>query len=738
MSGMKQEDGALAESLRWTPSPDQDPENEISLTDIHRALFKHKWLILITTLLVFAASVLYTALTPKVYESRVTLQIDPGRSSSPGLEDLINEKLGSDEGGGRLLTEVRIIESATVASRVIDTLNLAQNPAFLDRNQLIPADKQPTNRQRQMMVSIFLQSLKVRAIPSTQVVEVYFRSRDAALSAQVANTLVEKYMERNLETRYQGTVQVSNWLSRQMQDLQTKADDSQRKLADFQKEHNVIGADENDNIIVDRLKLLNQQLTEAEADRIVKEARYRLAATGNPEFIATVVPTLQTLRTQEADLRAQIAQLSAKYGSGYPRLRESQAQLKELQATIQKEVANVGTRLQDEYQSSAKAEQGLRNEFEQQKNEAYKLNQHAIEYAVLKHDVESGRDLHDNLQLKLRLAGVTAGLNSTYISVIDRAEVPNGPVLPRRSLNLLVGLLGGLLLGVLLAYIVESMDDTLSSSEELEAVANLPVLCNIPDSGKLQRSHKRNDELRDELPKIPVMLEHPNSQAAEAVRGLRTSLLLSSPDRQQKLIAVVSLLAAEGKTTVSVNLGIAFAQRGESVLMIDADLRRSTMHNHFGLPQSPFGVSTVLTQGFDERALVTPVASLPQLKMMSAGPHPPNPSELLSSRRMQQMLQELSQRFDRIVIDTPPVISVADSLALTHIADGTILVVRSGVSRRKAVRRGRDLLRRAKTNLVGIVFNCVNLSLENYYYARGSYYGKKMNSYYNDDNKEQD
>ena len=739
MSALKQDDGAFPEPQRWAASPEHDSESndEISLTDIHRALAKHKWLILITTVLVFACAAVYTFMTPRVYESSVILQIDPGRSSSPGLEDLINEKLGSEDPGGRLMTEVRIIESATVASRVIDALNLPQNPAFVGRNQLVPAGTPLTDPQRQAMVGMFLGSLKVRSIPSTQIVEVHFRSRDPKLSALVANTLVEKYMERNLETRYQSTVQVSNWLSHQMADLQSRADDSQRKLADFQKEHNVLGVDENDNIIVDRLKMLNQQLTEAEADRIVKEARYRLAATGNPEFIATVVPTLQNLRNQEAELRAQVAQLSAKYGSGYPRLREEQAQLKELQAAIQKEVANVGTRLHDEYQSSANAEKGLRNEFERQKEEAYKLNQHAIEYAVLKHDVESGRDLHDNLQLKLRLAGVTAGLNSTYISVIDRAEVPIVPVLPRRSMNLLAGLLGGLLLGVVLAYAVESMDDTLSSSEELEAVAHLPVLCNIPESGKSQR-RQLSGEVRDHLPNIPIMLEHPNSQAAEAFRGLRTSLLLSSPDRPQKLIAVVSSLAAEGKTTVSVNLGIAFAQRGESVLLIDADLRRSTMHNHFSLPQAPFGVSTVLTQGFDERALLSPVPSLPLLKLMPAGPHPPNPSELLGSRRMQQMLQDLSQRFDRIVIDTPPVISVADSLALTHIADSTVLVVRSGVSRRKAVRRGRDLLNRAKSHLVGIVFNCVNLKLENYNYARGSYYSKKMNSYYGEDHKEQD
>jgi succinoglycan biosynthesis transport protein ExoP len=713
-------------------SGDSSPEQELSLTEIFRTIFKHNWIILFSAIICFAAVLVYTFWMSPVYESVVRLQIDPSRSSNLGLDDMISEKLGTSDGNSRIQTEVKVIQSDTVAMRVIDSLGLAKQPAFAGKSAsgmkvTDPLAMSASDRQR--LLSRFQGSLKVQVLPNTQLVEVRFRSTDPKLATDVANAVVDKYMRRNLQTHYEGTVQVSNWLSKQMEDLQTKAAESQQKLAEFQKENNILGSDENDNIVVDRLKLLNQQLTEAEADRIVKEARYRLAATSNPELIGALDPNMQILRTQEADLKAQLAQFNSKYGSGYPKLRELQVQLGRLDADIATEVTNVAKRMEEEYLSAAKTESALRGQFNDQKNQAYKLNEHAVEYAVLKHHVESGRELYDTLQLKLRMAGVTAGLNSSYISVVDRAEVPARPVEPRVGIYLLLGALAGLVAGLLLAFVIESLDDTLSSSEELETCLGIPVLCSVPIN-RPARLKTDPAEAENVLPSAPFMVDFPRSQAAEAFRGLRTSLLLSSPDRQPKVIAVVSSVPSEGKTTVSVNLGVAFAQRGESVLLIDADLRRSTMHTHFGLSYSRYGTSTILTQGMDPRAILTPMESMPNLKLLPAGPHPPNPAELLGSKRMIEVLTALSAEYDRIIIDTPPVLSVADSLALANIADAVVLVVRSGIARKKAVLRVRDLLRRANSNVVGMVFNCVNLQLEQYYYGKGSYYGKSINNYY--------
>lgn len=461
------------------------PEKELSFTEIGRTMFKHKLIILCSIVTVFCAAAAFTLFTAPVYESVVRLQIDPSRSWELGLDDMISAKLGTGDASSRLQTEVKVIQSDTVAMRVIDTLGMAKLPAFAGKKAMAATVTDPAAmnaHDRERLLVAFKHSLNVQVLPNTQLVEVRFRSTDPKLATDVSNSVVEKYMQRNLQTRYDGTVQVSNWLSKQMEDLQTKAAESQQKLAQFQKQNNILGTDENDNIVIDRLKLLNQQLTEAEADRIVKEARHRLAATGNPELITSVVPNsnLQILRTQEADLKAQSAQLNSKYGSGYPKLRELQAQSSRLDTAIASEVSNVGKRLDVEYQTAAKTESLLRNQFDEQKNKAYQLDEHAVQYAVLKHDVENSRELYDTLQMKLRMAGVTAGLSSGYINVVDRAEVPDKPMEPNVPLNLLLGLFVGLVAGLILAFGAESLDDTLSSSEELELCIELPVLCSIP------------------------------------------------------------------------------------------------------------------------------------------------------------------------------------------------------------------------------------------------------------------
>jgi succinoglycan biosynthesis transport protein ExoP len=345
---------------------------------------------------------------------------------------------------------------------------------------------------------------------------------------------------------------------------------------------------------------------------------------------------------------------------------------------------------------------------------------------VLRHDVETSRQLYDTLQVKLQVAGVTAGLNSSYVNIVDPAEVSSAPVAPRVRSNLALGLFGGLLSGLLLGFLVESFDETVSTSAELESVTALPVLCSIPTSALPGAAKGSSGAMEMARGALPSLLSQPRSQASEAYRGLRTSILLSTPQVQPKVIAVVSSIATEGKTTVTANLGISFAQRGEMVLLVDGDLRRSSLHAQFGMPAASQGLSTFLTQSARHAPVSKPLESLPKLHVLPAGP---NPAELLGSQRMAEALELLQADYDRIIIDTPPLLSVSDALPVAHFADAAVLVVRSGVARRKAVLRVRDLLQRSNANLVGVVFNCVNLHLENYYGLPGTKYGKAMNSY---------
>jgi succinoglycan biosynthesis transport protein ExoP len=705
---------------------------ETSFAGMLQTVVKRKWIILLTTALIFGMVAWTTLRTKPVYESMVRLQIDPSRASNLGLEDLVNEK-GADESDSRMSTEVKLIQSDSVAIRVINALGLAKRPDFSGASALTakvtdPREMSPVDRTR--ILGMFEGALSVRVVAGTQLVELRFRSTDPKLATEIVNAVADQYMQRNFQTHYEGAVQVSNWLAKQMEELQSKAVEAQQKLAEFQKQNNILGSDENDNIITDRLKYLNQQVTEAEADRIVKEARYRMLQTGDPELVGSTVnnPNLGTLRAQEAEMKASLAELNSKFGSGYPKVRETQAQLDRLNGAIKAEIKKTEERLETEYLASGKTESMLRAQLDEQKEAAYKLNEHAVQYSVLKHEVETSRELYDTLQVKLQVAGVTAGLNSSYITVVDPAEIPAAPIAPKVHSNLMMGLFGGLLTGLLLAFMTESMDDTVSTSAELEACSGLPVLCSVPTN---QPERRLMGVVADKASlTVPMLMNAPRSQAAEAFRGLRTSLLLSTPDLQPKVIAIVSSIATEGKTTVTANLGVSFAQRGESVLLIDADLRRSSLHSHFGLPHAKYGMSTLLTQRTAESGIVTPLEALPNLKLLPAGPHPPNPAELLGSKRMVELLEQFSTEYDRILIDTPPILSVADSLALAHLADAVVLVVRSGVARKRAVMRVRDLLQRANTNLVGVVFNCVNLQLENYYRSQGTGYGKAMGHYY--------
>ena len=299
----------------------------------------------------------------------------------------------------------------------------------------------------------FKKNLKVEIVPKTDILTVQFRAKDPKLAAEVVNATVSSYTERNFRSSYDSATQVSTWLSAQMDDLKLKANQAQEKLAALQKQRGLIGVDETDNIVTDKLKDLNEQLTAAESDRIVKEARYRIAGSGNPELIASTVPepTLQVLRSQQAQLRVEYAKLSTKFGEGYPKLAELGSQMSQVDSAINTELKNLAERYKNEYLAASNAEKMLQAKFEEQKQKAYDLNQGAAQYAILKHEVETTQDLYQTLQLKLKQAGIVAGLASANIGVVEPGQIPSEPVDPNPMLDLALGLGCGLGLGLLSA-----------------------------------------------------------------------------------------------------------------------------------------------------------------------------------------------------------------------------------------------------------------------------------------------
>jgi len=704
---------------------------QLSVVEVWSTLAKRKFSIITFALLIFAGAAAYTFLKTPQYEGVARLQIDPSRSSSLGLDE--SEKSALTDIDSRIKTEVAIIESDAVAMRVMNALQLYSKKAFAGKDATTADIKdfdKLTATQRRRLLDRFNSDLTVKVIPNTQVVEIRFRSPDPVLATDTANSIIDEYMQRNFHTRVDGTTQLSQWLSKQMEEIRASTTAAQQQFAEFQKEHNLLGSDENDNVVTNRLKQLNEELTTAEADRIVKEGRYKMAKTGNPVLVDSPVPntTLQVLRTQQAELQAQLAQLSAQFGSGYPKIKELQSQLTDVDAAINREGANIGTRLSNEYNAAATAESMIRKEFDSQKEAAFKLNENVAQYANLKHQIESGQQLYDALQLRVKEANVTSGLNSTYISVVDLAQLPDKPVEPKKALYLSLGLGGGLFCGVILGLVVDSFDDTLRTSDEVESVVVLPELGSIPFVPAL--ASKKHAALKKgapnllglpgfDLTSIPVL--KPNCPAAEAYRSLASVVLLSCVDHPPKVVVVTSAMAGEGKSTVSCNLAAALAQRGRRVLLVDADLRSAGIQEQLGMRP---GRNTVFATGAAQYSRYQPIQALPNLHVVPTGFRPTDPHEVLDTARVKQLMEAWAAEYDHVIIDTPPVLLFADVLVMAARADGVIFVTRSGKSRIKASARATEVLMRAGANMLGFVLN--STKRREYYYQYPAEYKRLM------------
>jgi capsular exopolysaccharide synthesis family protein len=395
-------------------------------------------------------------------------------------------------------------------------------------------------------------------------------------------------------------------------------------------------------------------------------------------------------------------------------------------------------KVRDQYLAAVQRERLLTGVFEQQKQEANQLSEAAIEYTSLKRDADTNRSLYQDLLQRLKEASVTAGLRSSNIRVVDVARIPIVPAKPNVPRNIALGFLLGLAGGVGLAFLQESLDTTVANLEQLSTITALPALGTIPlqlaAHGHRKRLSSGVVSNEEQEATGPVTYSRPKSEAAESYRALRTSILLSSFGAPPKVILVTSALPQEGKTTVSTNSAMVLAQKGGRVLLVDADLRRPGVGKALGIKTSA-GLSTVLS-GVDkvEDALV-PFPQLPNLQILPAGPIPPNPVELLGSSVMKDYIARWRDEYDHIVIDTPPCLSVTDSVVLSVDADRVILVARSGQTPKAALRRASELLVQVNARVMGIVLNAFNMrSADGYYYYYGSKYASR---YYQQDNEEE-
>jgi succinoglycan biosynthesis transport protein ExoP len=731
-------------------------EERLSALDIWRVLVKRRYLMIALTLIGLIGSTIYSVRAKPVYESVARIAIDPSQSNSMGLQDIMREQMGEDSAATMLQTEVRILNSDAVILEAAQQLDLKRRLNIGEQKNAAATQAGAaalTPKDRLAMIGAIRGNLHVQVIPQTHLVEIHVRDTDPKLAADVSNALVDAYIERDLRSRYDRTMRISAWLQKQMDELRQQSADAQMRLAQFQKKNNIVGTDENSNLVMQNLQQVSQSLAETEADRILKEAKMRGVESQDGDMVALMGsnPVLSGLRSQLTDLKTQYAQLSSKYGNGHPRIQELKAQIEKVEASITKETENAKRQARQEYLDALRSETMLRKRLDQQKEQAFQLSEDVAQYAILRHEAETNRNLYDALQMRLKEAGVTASLGAMNISILDRAELPVYPVAPNRRLNILLGLLGGFFSGIVCCFLAESIDDTLPTSEEAESVSKLPSLATIPHiqtEELLKRRQSKNDQVtasRFAQEIKLVTLRSPKSNVAEAYRGLRSSLLLSSVDNPPQVIMVTSAFSSEGKSTTSMNVAIALAQRNAKVLLVDADLRRGATGRVFGIKGSNIGLTTLLAHSAPGQEIPSPLPELPTLSVLPSGPRAPNPAELLASNRMAEQLRRWREQYDHIVIDSAPLLAVSDSLALAVQADSVVLVVRARVTRKRALLRARDVLRRINARVAGVVVNDVDLRLEHFYtyryagygYRYGKYYATAMAYGYDDDEQQQ-
>jgi polysaccharide biosynthesis transport protein len=713
-----------------------------------RILLKRKWWILATLAIIFALSVLKTLRTTPLYQATSKVAIFPENPNVLGFKDLENG-FADNETELSLETQAAILRSDALALKVIEAMHLDQDPRFAgvgqvsepSKNAIRVSSMEPDPARIAGLLGAFRGGLSVQIIRNSRLVQISYTHPDPRLATEIVNGLVKTFIEENFKTKYESVTQTSEWLSTELADLQLKVQTSEEKLVRYQKDHSILGIDEKQNIVTAKLDELNRELTAAQSIRIQKESDYTFATSGDPSLFAKVSPEGSTgllgrLRDKESDLATQYAVLTTQFGSGYPKVVELNNQLKQVRTQIAAEEKKMQERLSNDYLAALQREKLLASAFDQQKQEANKLNESGIEYLVLKRDAESNRQLYDNLLQRLKEAGVSAGLRSSNIRVVDVARTPTSPIIPNIPHSLMLGLLFGLAAGIGLAFVLEGLDTTVRNMEEVSAISMLPALGTIP----LQLSS--NGHLRKRLttlsggdgkPESPDLVTYirPKSEAAEAYRALRTSILLSSFGAPPKVILVTSALPQEGKTTISANSALVLAQRGSRVLLLDADLRRPGIEKLFGL-KARGGLSTLIS-GVDKlEDVLVPSTEVPNLWILPAGPIPPQPAELLSSTLMKEYIARWRNEFDHIVIDTPPCLSVTDAVVLSPEADRVILVARSGKTTKPALRRASDLLLQVNARVMGIVLNALNLrSADGYYHY--SYGGSDARRYYEED-----
>lgn len=687
------------------------------------------------TLGVLIALVATFVMTP-VYRSSVLLQIETAGSRVVDYGSVTQDEVAGYRANQDFYkTQYELLGSRTLARRVIDQLGLEVVPstdpglmtwvhdstdffkswlALLTATDAATSDlgidaELITERQAE---DVFLELLTVEPIRDSRLVRVYYESSNPAEAAEVVNAVAANFVALNLERRYEASAYAKQFLQDQLALARATLEDAEKRFVTYAREREIVNTDDRLEITLAKLREMNTQLVKVEGERIAAEAEYQELLASGANGIAEVIGSelVQTLKERRSELEAEYRENLKVLKPKYPSMVQLREQITELNQQLDAEVSSIAASIKGRYEAKAREEAKLIQRIAELKEEVLTLQDRSTDYETLRREVQTSRELFDGLLQRMKEVGVAAGIGENNISVVDPALVPVKPYRPNPKLNLLLGLGLGLLAGLVLAFLLDALDDRLKSPEELETLTGIPVLALLP-----RISARALGLAPSELGLLTQ--RDPTSPLAEAVRSLRTQLLFSTPDGVPDVLHFVSAMPGEGKTTASTNLAIAFAQAGSSVLLIDADLRNPSLHHVFSLPNS-LGLSNHLVGSATALEVSQPTA-VRGLFVITCGPLPPNPVELLSCARMVDLLRLASERFDLVIVDSPPVIGLADALVLGSLAKATLLVVDIEQSRRREIAGAVRRLRQADVRLAGSVLAKAGRSGPGYGYGYG-------------------
>jgi succinoglycan biosynthesis transport protein ExoP len=703
---------------------------EPHLLDYLLVLRKHQWLVLSFLVTVVTVVTIATFRMQPVYEATTRIQIDQENNSILPFSATDSYNMYQDL-EAYIETQSKILTSQTLAAMTVKSLNLDQNPQFGGKPLAAGTIEvaKPSNGSASPALGAFLGSLTVKRVPNSRLMDVTFSGTDPQLAAKVVNTHIANFIEQNFTSRYEATTQASNWLAHQLDDLKAKVERSEEARIAYERSNQIWTIDEKQDITTQKLADLNQELTAAQTDRINKEAVYQAALAGNYDSIPAVRTSavIQEIQKQQGTLSTQYAEALNQYGPKFPRVVRLQEQIKELNQVITREKLNIANQVEAEYRAARQRELLLNQALDAQKKETGAMADRMVQYNILKRDAEANKTLYDGLQQKLKEAGISAGLRSSNIRVVDPALVPTYPSKPQKSRNISLAILVGLVGGIGLALLREYLDNTVKNPDDIENLARLPSLAVVPafaDPGGVSSSRRlpkllkgQGSAVREGRVELVSHLQ-PQSQISEAFRALRTSLLLSQADHPPQVILMTSALPREGKTTAAANLAVTLAQLGDKTLLVDSDLRKPGVSRALNMTGGKYaGLSSYLA-GVSTLDLITVQhPAISNLSVIPTGPVPPNPADLLSSHRLSDMVLELRQRYKFVVIDSPPIMAATDAVILSVLADGVLLVVRSGQTPKEAFTRTCELLTSVKSRVLGVVLNAVDSSSPDYYYS---------------------